>query len=41
MGEILGKTILINPGYGSDAQILVKIKNGKIRKIEFWKKLKQ
>jgi len=35
----IGETILINAGYGRDAQVLVDLneKTGKIRKIKFWK----
>ena len=29
------KTVVINPGYGKDAQVLVEIKNNKIGKIRF------
>jgi len=36
----IGKTVLINPGFGKDAQVLMDIdeKKGKIRKVEFYKK---
>lgn len=36
----IGKTIVLNPGFGRDAQILIDVdeKKGKIRKIEFYNK---
>lgn len=35
----LGKTLVINPGFGKNAQVLIDIdeKNGRIRKVEFYK----
>ena len=38
----IGKTILINPGFGKDAQVLIELnqEKGKIKKIEFYKKKK-
>ncbi len=38
----IGKTIVINPGFGKDAQVLIDIdeKKGKIRKIQFYNKKK-
>ena len=39
----IGKTIVINPGFGKDAQVLIDLdeEKGKVRKIEFYKKYKK
>ncbi|MCK5321154.1 metallophosphoesterase [Candidatus Pacearchaeota archaeon] len=34
----IGKTVVINPGFGRDAQVLVEIVNKKVKKVEFWKR---
>ena len=34
----IGKTTVINPGFGRDAQMLVEIVNKKVKKVEFWKR---
>ena len=33
----IGKTVVINPGFGRDAQVLIEIEGKKIKKIKFWK----